>query len=486
MLFTGIRSNLLIVALTTVLVAATAIASTTFSGLSHQFMSMTGQPIETLYWQLTQIQLEYERAYRLAAGAIARPEPGRQAAALRRYEVFASRLPIVLQGIGMERIRLYPDTLAYIYRIDALVGDIDLAASAADGGAAKLAAIADRLEAANGLMLDYAVAAKNTLDAEEDLHIQIEHTLQTRLIALFYGVVAIVLVFALLAWVQFRRMERSRARLLDMTERLAEEKGVALAANQAKSDFLANMSHELRTPLNAIIGFAELVTGETFGRIAPPRYAGYLRDILKSGQYMLTLVGDLLDIAKIDSGRLRLAPELLDLRGECIQALRDCDDNARQLGVTLDAVDVPPGLYLDADPRAFRHILGVVLSNALAFSREGGRCSFRARDDGARFRLEVRDTGAGMSAKLVTRLMEPLAQLPEKSIEGSQGRGLGLYLVRRFMEMHGGAVEIESVEGGGTTVSLLFPAHLAWRVDCVRGAPSDPISTVGVVQALPL
>jgi len=473
-----VRQNFPIIALIATLVAATSIASTTFSGLSHQFMSATGQPIEHLYWQLSQIQLEYERAHRMAFQALARPEPMRQAAALQRYEVFASRLPLVLQGSGMERIGLYPDTLGYIHRIDALIGEIDRAAAAAAGPAAKLAVVAERLDGANALMLDYAVAAKNTLNAEEDLHIRIEHTLQGRLMGLFYGVVAVVAAFSLLAWLQLRRAVRTRKRLVDLSEMLAEEKGAALAAGQAKTDFLANMSHELRTPLNAIIGFGELMAGEAFGRITPARYADYARDILTSGQHMLTLVGDLLDVANIETDRLRLAPAMLNLRGECIRAVRECDADARLRGVDIDLAEVPLGICLEADPRALRHMLGVVLSNALAFLHDGGRLSIRVREDGSNLRLEVSDTGVGMSHKLIARLMAPLAQAPEKSIEGGQGRVLGLYLVRRFMEMHGGSVAIESAEGAGATVSLLFPAALVHRTAAL--APPVNARAVGV------
>ncbi|MGQ0674927.1 MAG: sensor histidine kinase [Rhodospirillales bacterium] len=481
-----IQSNLPIIGLTTALVVATAIAGTTFTGLSHQFMSMTGQPIENLYWQLTQLQLEYERAYRLTVEAKADPTPARQAAALRRYEVFASRIPIIVQGIGMERIALYPDTLGHIREIEALIGETDRAMAAAPDRAGKLAAIAGRLEAANRLMLDYAVAAKNTLNAEEDLHIQIEHTLQKRLMTLFFGVALVVLVFAVLAWLQVRRLERSRHSLLELAEQLTEQKSRAETANRAKTNLLANMSHELRTLLNIIIGFAEIVAGETFGRVTPAKYAEYVRDILKSGQYMLGMVGDLLNLAKIETGQATLRPEWLDLHRECVHALRDCDGEAHERGVDLAAAEVPARLFLHADRRALRQMLGVALSNALAFTRVGGRCSIHVRQTEEWLCVDVSDTGVGMSPRLIARLLDPFSEVAEKTVDGMQTSPFGLPLARRLMALHDGDVAIASVEGAGTTVSLKFPARAARQVEVLPQLASDrrepPIGAAPVVE----
>ncbi len=466
----NIRPNLPFVALTGVLLLSTVLATTFFTGLSHQFISKKGYPLENLFWQLTQVQLEYERTYRMSVEALAEPTDARLTAALRRYEVFASRVPVVLQGDGMARISLYPDLVQNLNKFSALIVEIDAATAAASDHKAKVDAIVARLAGSTALVLDYAVAAKDTLNTEEDVHTDSEHTLQSRLILLFYGVVAVVLVFAILAWMQLRRVDRSRRRLAKLAKRLVSESQRAEAASRAKTDFLANMSHELRTPLNAIIGFAEMVGGETFGRITQPKYVEYVRNIQQSGQYMLTLVGDLLDIARIEAGRLRMKPEWLDLFEECTHAIESLDAKAREQGVTFEMTGVPRDLFVHADSHAFRHMLAAVLSNAVRYNNPGGICVIHIGDEADWFRLSVTDTGKGMAPKLVERLLDPFTHIAEKTVEGMQETGFGLSLVRRYMELHGGRIRIASIEHGGTTVSLLFPVKCMHRADIPHAA----------------
>lgn len=231
----------------------------------------------------------------------------------------------------------------------------------------------------------------------------------------------------------------------------------AEAANQAKSEFLANMSHELRTPLNAINGFSEIMATEMFGPLGDDRYRGYAEDILRSGQHLLSLINDILDMAKIEAGKLTLHLEPVSLEEVCQDVIRLMRGRAEEAGLTLalDAAQLEP---LDADYRALKQVVLNLVSNAIKFTPQGGRVDVltrRTADD--RYEIAVADTGIGIAAADLARLAQPFEQVEGQHSKTSQGTGLGLALSKSLVELHGGVLEMESVLGKGTVVRVSLP-----------------------------
>ncbi|WP_345773895.1 sensor histidine kinase [Azospirillum endophyticum] len=277
---------------------------------------------------------------------------------------------------------------------------------------------------------------------------------------------AATLMLALLVSRAYRRRrsaeeEVRRAReavLIEQRRRLESEKEHAEAANRAKGDFLANMSHELRTPLNAIIGFAEALMSGIFGP-APPKHVEYLTAIHQSGRHLLDLVNELLDMAKIEAGRLELFPSsvaLGDLLGDCLGLVEAL---ALRKGVALTGVAVVPDLRVMADGVRLRQAVLNVLSNAIKFTPPGGavRVEAAAGTGGRGAVIVITDTGVGMTADEILIAMEPFRQVHNYLTKAEAGTGLGLPLARRFVEAHGGTLTLDSTPGAGTTVTIRLP-----------------------------
>ncbi|HEY4939801.1 MAG TPA: PAS domain-containing protein [Rhizomicrobium sp.] len=249
----------------------------------------------------------------------------------------------------------------------------------------------------------------------------------------------------------------------DVTLRKEHELGMkaaqerAEAANRAKSAFLANMSHELRTPLNAIIGFTDLMRQGLFGPLGDPRYVDYATLIYDSGQLLLDLISDMLDMAKIEAGKLELNLERVDLAGTIEDAVRLLRERATSGGVELSVEadkDLPSLL---ADRRAVKQVIINLVSNAIKFTPAGGHVRVCAANDGDVARIQVRDNGIGIPASEIARLGQPFEQVCGDPMLAKSGTGLGLALVRALAERHGGAMTISSTEGAGTEVSVTFP-----------------------------
>jgi len=252
-------------------------------------------------------------------------------------------------------------------------------------------------------------------------------------------------------------LERQTAELADLAEKYAEEKTRAEEANQAKSKFLANMSHELRTPLNAIIGFSEIMESGMFGPLGADKYIEYARDIRESGEYLLDVINDILDMSKIEAGGIRLAPEAVELDSLLADCIRVVSTRAGEKNLALNS-QVEAGIHLNADRRSLKQIALNLLSNAVKFTPDGGAVSVRARIRGSRVSIAINDNGIGIAQQALHKLGRPFEQVESQLTKRHQGSGLGLAIAKSLVELHGGTMRIRSRLGRGTMVVVRLPA----------------------------
>ncbi len=251
-------------------------------------------------------------------------------------------------------------------------------------------------------------------------------------------------------------LRASQQRLAELAEKYAEEKTRAEEANQAKSKFLANMSHELRTPLNAIIGFSEIMESGMFGPLGAEKYNEYCSDIRGSGQYLLEVINDILDMSKIEAGRIRLDFDDLDLDTLLAESMRVVSAKAEEKKLEVTA-RIAPDLHLRGDRRAIKQIALNLLSNAVKFTPAGGRITVRVRATDACLVLGIADTGIGIAKDALTRLGRPFEQVESQLTKSHQGSGLGLAIAKSLVELHGGRMCIRSTLGKGTLVVVRLP-----------------------------
>lgn len=255
------------------------------------------------------------------------------------------------------------------------------------------------------------------------------------------------------------QLEASQEKLSLLARKYEVAMTRAEAANQAKTEFLANMSHELRTPLNAINGFSEIMAAEMFGPVGDPRYKGYAADILRSGQHLLSLINDILDMAKIEAGKMTLHYEKVSLKEVCEDALRLMRGKAQESGLTL-ALDAPDLPEIDADQRGMKQVMLNLISNAVKFTPDGGKITVSIRAlDAERQTVAVADTGIGIAAEDLARLARPFEQVEGQHSKTTQGTGLGLALTKSLIEMHQGRMTLASEPGAGTVVSFEVPVQ---------------------------
>jgi len=253
-------------------------------------------------------------------------------------------------------------------------------------------------------------------------------------------------------------LEQQAVELADLAQKYSQEKNRAEEANQTKSKFLANMSHELRTPLNAIIGFSEIMGSGMFGSLGSEKYQEYCHDILTSGHYLLEVINDILDMSKIEAGRMKLDLESLDLSKTLAESLRVVAGRAHDKNLVLDT-DIAASISLVADRRATKQIIVNLLSNAVKFTPEGGRIEVRSRLTSDRVMLFIADTGIGIPQQSLTRLGRPFEQVESQLTKTYHGSGLGLAIARSLTQLHGGTMRLRSQIGKGTVVCISLPRH---------------------------
>ena len=243
-----------------------------------------------------------------------------------------------------------------------------------------------------------------------------------------------------------------------MAEKYAEEKNRAEEANQTKSKFLANMSHELRTPLNAVIGFSEIMESGMFGALGADKYHEYCRDIRQSGQYLLEVINDILDMSKIEAGRLKLDIEDVGLDEVLADAMRVVTTRAQDKNLIVTS-GIAADIHFQADRRALKQIALNLLSNAVKFTEPNGSISVRGRLSRGSVVLAIQDTGIGIARNALQKLGQPFEQVESQLTKTHHGSGLGLAIAKSLVGLHGGDMRIRSILGAGTSVIVRFPVH---------------------------
>jgi signal transduction histidine kinase len=257
-----------------------------------------------------------------------------------------------------------------------------------------------------------------------------------------------------------RKLEIQGADLVRLADELLVARDEARAADRAKSEFLAAMSHELRTPLNAVIGFSEIITNETFGPVGSVKYCDYANDINQSGQHLLGLINDILDLSKIESGTDDLHEKRIEFSEIASAALKLVEQRANKGGIKLELELLDPLPALRADERKLKQILVNLLSNAVKFTDAGGAVTLRAwcrMDNGHAF--QIVDTGIGIKSEDISKALSRFGQVDGDLNRQYEGTGLGLPLTKALVEQHGGTLELQSEAGVGTTVTVRFPAE---------------------------
>jgi two-component system cell cycle sensor histidine kinase PleC len=253
-----------------------------------------------------------------------------------------------------------------------------------------------------------------------------------------------------------RSLEEQAQQLVDLAERYHEQKAEAEAANRAKAEFLANMSHELRTPLNAIIGFSQLMGSQTFGPLGSEKYRDYCQHILASGEYLLHVVSDILDMSRLEAGRERLNYCRFRADEVVARAVHDVAATAREKRVCV-SVDVESDLAIEADLAAIERILTTLMRNAVKFAPEGGVVEIGAEAVADRIYFYVEDNGPGIAAEDIERLGRPFEQGDVVMANGMKGSGLGLAIANSLVELHGGTLRLASRTGEGAVAVAAIP-----------------------------
>ena len=266
-----------------------------------------------------------------------------------------------------------------------------------------------------------------------------------------------------------RRSRQLKANLADLAlanARAEKARREADNANRAKSLMMANVSHDLRTPLNAIIGFSDVMARQLLGALGSERYVGYAHDIKASGELLLKIINNLLDLSKAESGQFKLQEEVAEVRALIENCRHLVEEQAGKAGIELDTNIAPNLPAVRMDQRAIQRVILNLVSNAIKFTKPGGRVTLSARTDPQdQLTVTVADTGAGIAPADLAQLFKPFARGASAHKANAEGTGLGLSIVKSLVELHGGTVHMTSTVGFGTTVTFRLPATRNWRPD---------------------
>jgi len=268
-------------------------------------------------------------------------------------------------------------------------------------------------------------------------------------------------------------LERQAQLLAELAQKYQDEKTRAEEANQTKSKFLANMSHELRTPLNAIIGFSEVMGSGMFGALGSEKYEEYCHDIMTSGNYLLDVINDILDMSKIEAGRMKLDYEPLDLAQTLAESMRVVSGRAENKNLIMIA-DLDEAVPLVADRRSIKQIAVNLLSNAVKFTPDGGKVIVRSRKRNNTVILTIADTGIGIAPQSLAKLGRPFEQVESQLTKSYHGSGLGLAIAKSLANLHGGSMKLRSRLGIGTTVCVRLPCGHGPRPLPILSAEAAP------------
>lgn len=264
-------------------------------------------------------------------------------------------------------------------------------------------------------------------------------------------------------------MDITHRKQMEISLRIAKD--AADTANHAKSAFLANMSHELRTPLNAIIGFSEIMMNGTFGKLNVPKYEEYMGDVHSSACHLLEIINEVLDMSKIEAGRVELDESQVHIEETIVSVERMMASRAFSGNIMIRSKVEPHLPLLRGDPRLIRQVLINLVSNSVKFCKAGGHITISSclRSDGD-LEVKVIDTGVGIPRDKIPEALEPFGQIHETAhaVGEVTGTGLGLPLAKAMVELHGGTLELDSELGQGTTVTITFPARRVIAVDSSR------------------
>lgn len=407
-----------------------------------------------LLWAASQLEVEHLRFLDTLNRFALDKHGGQESEIKRRFDILWSRPVVLMQGNGGQRFRQMEGATDLVRRYEEALREMEprifsLKSSDSDD----YHFIRSRLVAFTIPLHDI---VRTTFHASDSAAVFRNRELRDAYIYMAISLLGILISSGFFIVILGRQVRKA-----NHAEQVAlEARRMAETASRAKGDFLANMSHELRTPLNAIIGFAEIMRLQTFGPMENTRYKGYVDDIHSSGSHLLGIIGDILDTAKIEAGKLDLDEEDLDVAEVAETAMRLIRPHATEAKITLH-IEIPkdfPGLR--GDKRLIRQMVVNLLSNAVKFTPAGGRVSFEADmgTDGQPL-LRVRDTGIGMSEHEVRKALSPFGQIDPRVRGPKSGTGLGLPLVLSFAELHGARLEVISAPGHGTLAVVVFPAE---------------------------
>jgi len=260
------------------------------------------------------------------------------------------------------------------------------------------------------------------------------------------------------------QIEERDKKLNSKTVELARSKEIAEKANNAKSEFLANMSHELRTPLNAIINFSDIIRNQMFGPISTDKYIEYSGDIHRSGNHLLSIINDILDLSKAEAGMIKFSEEKVDIKQAVKESVALITDRAEQNGIKV-VIDIPENIpFLISDTIRFKQIVINLLSNAVKFTDRGGEVRIKVeledRNNARDFVISVIDNGIGMTEKDIESALKNFGQVDNVMSRKYQGTGLGLPITKKMVEMQQGVLDISSQPGLGTTIRVILPEKL--------------------------